>query len=62
MVPDNEYYLLVWFWSFEMGHELGTHNVITIHDHRQRLAVIGLLKGGRAAHEHVEDNTQTPNI
>lgn len=38
------------------------HNVFAVHDHGERLAVVGLLEGRLAANQHVEDDAQTPNV
>ena len=41
---------------------LSTHNIVAVHNHGQSLAIIGLLEGSGATHQHVEDNSQTPDI
>lgn len=38
------------------------HGVFAVHDHRQRLAVVGLLERGLTADQHEEDYPQTPDI
>lgn len=38
------------------------HRVFTVHDHGERLAVVGLLEGGLTAHQHEQDHPQTPDI
>ena len=36
--------------------------VLAVHDHGEGLAVVGLLEGRRAAHKHVEDHTEGPDV
>lgn len=36
--------------------------VATVHDHGEGLAVVGLLEGGVATHQHVEDDPQAPDV
>jgi hypothetical protein len=36
--------------------------ILAVHDHRQGLTVVGFLEGGRATHQHIEDNTEGPDI
>lgn len=38
------------------------HGVAAVHDHGERLAVVGLLEGRLPAHQHVEDDAQAPDI
>lgn len=38
------------------------HGVAAVHDHGQGLAVVGLLEGGVAAHQHVQDDPQAPDV
>ena len=42
--------------------DVGRYNVVAVHDHGQRLAVIGLLERGRATDQHVEDDSKTPDV
>lgn len=37
-------------------------SVAAIHDHGEGLAVVGLLEGGVATHQHVEDDSQAPDV
>ena len=36
--------------------------VLAVHDHGQRLAVVGLLERRRAAHQHVQDHAERPDV
>ena len=36
--------------------------VLAVHDHGQRLAVVGLLERGGAAHQHVQDHAEGPDV
>lgn len=36
--------------------------VAAVHDHGEGLAVVGLLEGGVATHQHVEDDSQAPDV
>lgn len=38
------------------------HGVAAVHDHGERLAVVGLLEGRLPAHQHVEDDPQAPDV
>lgn len=38
------------------------HCVFAVHDHSERLAVVGLLEGGLTTDQHEEDDPQTPDI
>lgn len=38
------------------------HGVFAVHDHGERLAVVGLLEGRLTAHQHVEDDAQAPDV
>lgn len=38
------------------------HSVFTIHDHRQRFTVVGLVKWRLAADEHVQYDSEAPHI
>lgn len=36
--------------------------VAAVHDHGEGFAVVGLLEGGVATHQHVEDYSQAPDV
>lgn len=38
------------------------HCVFAVHDHSERLAVVGLLEGGLTTDQHEEDDPKTPDI
>lgn len=38
------------------------HGVFAVHDHGERLTVVGLLEGRLTAHQHVEDDAQAPDV
>lgn len=47
--------------SAGMG-DVRRHCVFAVHDHSERLTVVGLLEGGLTADQHEEDHPQTPDI
>lgn len=47
--------------STRMG-DVWRHCVFAVHDHSERLAVVGLLEGGLTTDQHEEDDPQTPDI
>ena len=47
---------------FATRRDVGGEGVLAVHDHGERLAVVGLLERGGTAHQHVQDDTQRPNI
>lgn len=47
--------------STRMG-DVWRHCVFAVHDHSERLAVVGLLEGGLTTDQHEEDDPKTPDI
>lgn len=44
------------------GGDVRGHRVFTVHNHGEGLAVVGLLEGRLTAHQHEEDDPQTPDV
>lgn len=40
----------------------GRHSVLAVHDHGQRLTVVGFLEGRLPTHQHEKDHTQAPYV
>lgn len=51
-----------WYSLFAVCGDVGWDSVATVHDHGERLTVIGLLERGLSTHQHVKDHPQRPDI
>ena len=47
---------------FASRRDVRREGVLAVHDHGQRLAVVGLLKRGGAANQHVQDHPERPDV
>ena len=45
-----------------VGRQARRQVVLAVEDHGQRLAVVGLLEGRAARHQHVQDHAQAPDV